>query len=282
MRGRRCAASTPARAGTLPQPPALSAAAGASATGLLLTPFLLLLAALCVLSKPCLSHLYTPACRIDRACTALLPRSLCLQCADVLSLRGHCSACSREDNGAEGEGRLPNDTGATSANPGKGFLDRASTWAPGMVPGAVGGGMWSADALAGLYGGGWGMAQQPGAQPADLAGQQGVAAAALHGGAPSAPEGDWRSVVQAAAAAASQLEISKLSGRESTRSMDVGGDAPLASPPTSLCRAQRAPATVARFHHKVTLRPMRRAAVSPFTTWEIVLLCGSAVVLEAD
>ena len=173
--------------------------------------------------------------------------------AHVQSLCAHCSACSREDNGAEGEGRLPNDTGATSANPGKGFLDRASTWAPGTMPGAVASGMWSPDVLAGLYGG-WGMAQQPGAQPADLAGQQGVAAAALRGGMPGAPEGDWRSVVQAAAAAASQLEISKLSGRESSRSAELGGEAPLATPPSSLCRAQRAPATVARLHHKVTMR----------------------------
>ena len=75
----------------------------------------------------------------------------------------------------------------------------------------------------------------------------------LRGGAPGAPEGDWRSVVQAAAAAASQLEISKLSGRESTRSMDVGTEAPLATPHTSLCKGQRTPATVARFQHKVNI-----------------------------
>ena len=197
----------------------------------------------------CISHSSMQA---DVACTALLLCSLCLQHAHALSLFWQCSACSREDNGAEGEGRLPNDTGATSANPGKGFLDRASTWAAGTMPGAVNGSMWSPDALVGLYGG-WGMAPQAGALPADPAGQQGMAAAALRRGAPGAPEGDWRSVVQAAAAAASQLEISKLSGQESTRSMDAGGDAPLASPPTSLCKAQPAPGTVARFHHKVIL-----------------------------
>ena len=218
----------------------------------------------------------------DSARTALPLCSLCFQHAHVLSLCGHCSACSREDNGAEGEGRLPNDTGATSANPGKGFLDRASTWAPGTMPGAMNGGMWSPDVLAGLYGGGWGMAQQPGAQCADLADQQVVAAAALRGSTPGAPEGDWRSVVQAAAAAASQLEISKLSGRESTRSAELGCEAPLATPLASLCRAQRAPATVARPHHKVTMPQKWRAAVSPFTTWEIVLLCVYAIVLEAD
>ena len=199
-------------------------------------------------------------------------------CAFVLRLCGPCSACSREDNGAEGEGRLPNDTGATSANPGKGFLDRASTWAPGTMPGAMTGGIWSPDVLAGLYGG-WNVALQPGAQPAELAAQQGTAAAVSQRGMPRAAEGDWRSVVQAAAAAASQLEISKLSGRESTRSMELGDEAPLASPPASLCKAHRAPATIARLHHKVTICEELQLHHSP--PWEIVLLCVSATVFEA-
>ena len=127
------------------------------------------------------------------------------------------------------------------------------------MPGAMNGGMWSPDVLAGLYSG-WGVAQQPGAQPADLAAQQGMAANVSRRGTPGAAQGDWRSVVQAAAAAASQLEISKLSGRESSRSMDMGGDATLATPPASLCKVQRAPATAARFH-KVRLWPLSRATI---------------------
>ena len=246
LRVRRCAVNTLARAETLQQPPALSAATGASATGLLPLPFVFFL-------KPDVlqaSHTYLPlthsSVQADAACTAAMPSVFGR--AHVLSLCGPCSCSSREDNGAEGEGRLPNDTGATSANASKGFLGRASTWAPG----AMNGGMWSPDALTGLYGG-WKMAPQLGTQPADLAAQQGAAATASRMGTPGVPEGDWRSVVQAAAAAASQLEISKLSARESARSVELGGDAPLASPPTSLCKAQRAPAIVARFHHKVTM-----------------------------
>ena len=103
--------------------------------------------------------------------------------------------------------------------------------------------------LAGLYYG-WNVPpQHPVGHPAALAEQQvapasafqqGAQASAFQQGAPGAT-GDWRSVVQAAAAAASQLEISKLSGSKSLRSADLAGDAPLATPAASFGKAQTAP-----------------------------------------
>ena len=146
-----------------------------------------------------------------------------------------------------GEGRLPGDTGATSANPGKGLMDRASTWAPGSLPSGLGTGMWSPDVLAGLYYG-WNMAaQHPGSgQPADLATAHagaGVTAPVLRRGTPmGAAQGDWRTVVQAAAAAASQLEISKLSGSKSARSAELRRKAPALTNSASLGKAHTAPA----------------------------------------
>ena len=113
-------------------------------------------------------------------------------------------------------------------------MGRASTWAPGSMPGGV----WSPDMLAGLY---WNMApQHPVGHPAALGGQQGAAAAAFQRGVPG-PTGDWRTVAQAAAAAASQLEISKLSGSKSARSDDLAGAAPLVTPSASFGNAQTAP-----------------------------------------
>ena len=111
--------------------------------------------------------------------------------------------------------------------------------------------------LAGLYYG-WNMApQHPVGHPAALAGQQdapasafqqGATVSAFQQGAPGGPgaTGNWRSVVQAAAAAASQLEISKLSGSKSLRSAslrsaDLAGEAPLATPAASFGKAQTAP-----------------------------------------
>ena len=98
--------------------------------------------------------------------------------------------------------------------------------------------------LAGLYYN-WNMPlQHPASHPAALAGRQGVAPTASQQGAPgsSGATGDWRSVVQAAAAAASQLEISKLSGSKSLRSADLADSLPLATPSASLGKAQTAPA----------------------------------------
>ena len=133
----------------------------------------------------------------------------------------------------------------------QGVMGRASTWAAGGMPGSA----WSPDMLAGLYYG-WNMApQHPVGHPAALAGQQvpvasafqqGAAASAFQQGPPGAT-GDWRSVVQAAAAAASQLEISKLSGSKSLRSAslrsaDLAGEAPLGTPAASFGQAQTAPA----------------------------------------
>lgn len=126
-------------------------------------------------------------------------------------------------------------------------MDRASTWAPGSMSPGLNSSMWSPDVLAGLYYG-WNMAQQqqPGSgQPTDPLTQQGAAANASRRGTPPGPgtgQGDWRSVVQAAAAAASQLEISKLSGSKSARSLDLSEQAPLTTPLASLGKAQTAPA----------------------------------------
>ncbi len=142
-----------------------------------------------------------------------------------------------------GEGRLPGDTGATSANPGKVLMDRASTWAAGSMPTGLGSGMWSPDVLASLYYG-WKMApQHPGSgQPADPVAEHagaGVSVPASRRGTPvGVAPGDWRSIAQAAAAAASQLEISKLSGSKSARS----AEAPALTPSASLSKAQTAPA----------------------------------------
>ena len=99
--------------------------------------------------------------------------------------------------------------------------------------------------LAGLYYG-WNMAaQHPSGQPADLVAQQSAAANLSRRGTPGPAggptQGDWRSVVQAAAAAASQLEISKLSGSKSAGSAEVAGDAPLMTPSASLGKAETAP-----------------------------------------
>ncbi len=135
----------------------------------------------------------------------------------------------------------------------QGVMGRASTWAAGGMPGSA----WSPDMLAGLYYG-WNMApQHPVGHPAALAGQQGPPASAFQQGAAasafqqgppgaSGATGDWRSVVQAAAAAASQLEISKLSGSKSLRSAslrsaDLAGDAPLATQAASFGKAPTAP-----------------------------------------
>ena len=136
-------------------------------------------------------------------------------------------------------------------------MNRASSWAPGRMPG----GLWNPDMLAGLYYG-WNVAGQlPGAQPADLAAQQGAAGTLLQQGAQaSGANGDWRSVVQAAAAAASQLEISKLSGSQSARSAELPGDAPSAMPTASSGRAQTAPApSVGKAH-----LPARSSKVAAF------------------
>lgn len=120
----------------------------------------------------------------------------------------------------------------------QGLMGRASTWAPGGMPS----GAWSPDMLAGLYYN-WNMGpQQPVSHPTALPVQQDVAATAFQQGAlgSSGATGDWRSVVQAAAAAASQLEISKLSGSKSLRSADLEDNAPLATPSASLGKAQTA------------------------------------------
>lgn len=146
-----------------------------------------------------------------------------------------------------GEGRLPGDTGATSANPVKGLMDRASTWAPGSLPSGLGTGMWSPDVLAGLYYGWNTTAQRPGSgQPADLAAAHACAGASApvprRGTPVGTAQGNWRSVAQAAAAAASQLEISKLSGSKSARSAEQRGEASALTPSASLGKAQFAPA----------------------------------------
>jgi len=124
-------------------------------------------------------------------------------------------------------------------------MDRAFTWAPGSLPAGCNGGSWSPNVLAGLYHG-WNMAvHHPGGQPADLGAQQSAVANLSQRGTPGPAggptQGDWRLVVQAAAAAASQLEIGKLPGSKSAPSAEVAGPASLMTPSASLSKAEIAP-----------------------------------------
>ena len=113
--------------------------------------------------------------------------------------------------------------------------------------------------LAGLY---WNMAPQHLAgHPAALGEQQGAAATAFQRGGPC-PSGDWRSVAQAAAAGASQLEISKLSGSKSARSDDLAGAVPLVTPSASFGKAQTAP-------------PANLGTAQPSARIDKVLICRS-------
>ncbi|CAL8463507.1 g3041 [Coccomyxa elongata] len=132
------------------------------------------------------------------------------------------SACSREDPMAE-DGRLPGDTGATSRQ-GSG-ISRLGIWPPmaqPQVPAAQ-------QMLSELYYSWNNMTSLSAAAAAAADANSGAEAAA------AAQNGDWRAVVQAAAAAASQWEVQKLNAHAlQSRSNGVqvpGGAAQAAAAP---------------------------------------------------